>query len=535
MLLENNFTSELSKHIQFSYSFFDRIIVRGYILGMFRPANVIALLRNLGFSKNTNGVFKLFSDQLNNHIKKLANKLDVPILWRDNYGGREMQMQNYVQENYYDPNKTGVICIIKSMEFMSCYWNRQVKTKVGSFYTKMFWMKKQVAQHYIYINDSVMGLCCLKISSGLPFHCQFYCNGHWYLRRQLDKKNIKYKMQDNAFLRVDDEHYVQELITNFKGSMINERIKHWMDKWFRFDKGQRSTCSALLKHQWYTSQCEVCSNAVFKNKGFFNRLYDKIIEKHHNIGMPDTLSTIFDLKRERKQSKSTLRTYDKKACSKHWIQGNSIKMYNKGGYLLRVETTINNPRLPGAQLKKPIFDIKGYYWYGFGCNNRFFNSMAKIDASLMGDYENEFTNAVYTNKGKRVAAPDLRNPKMVAVLAVLSNPRFSCEWFRTAELVPYLRGYCSKTAEIRYQLQKLIARGLIKKKQGANYYRVTEKGYVWLNIAYSHNRYFLTPLLSANIEKQAMSKANALDKFEAAQKHIKVGLDEIYQQLNIAA
>ncbi len=535
VLLQNKFTSDFSSHINFSYSFFDRIIVRGYIRSMFRPASVITLLRNLGFSKHTNGIFKLFSDQLNSHIKKLAVKFEVPILWRDNHGGKEMEMQSYVEEYYFNQKKLGVVCIIKSLEFMSCYWNKQLTTKKGSLFTKMFWMKKQVTQHYIYINDSELGFCCLKISSGLPFHCQFYCNGHWYLRRQLDKKGIGYKMQDNAFLKIDDEAYVENLIKGFKGSIIDKRISYWMDKWFRFDKGERSTCSSILKHNWYTCQCKVCSNVVFKNKPYFERLYDKVLEKHHSIGAPNSLSKLFELKRERKQSKSTNKTYYQKACSKHWIQGNSIKMYNKGGYLLRVETTINNPRLPGAKLQKPIFEIKGYYWYGFGCNNRFFTAIAKIDASLLGDYENEFTNAVYTEKGKRVAAPDQRNPKMIAVLAILSNPRFSTEWFRTKELMRYLSVHFSKTAEIRYQMDKLKARGLVEKRQNSNYYRVTEKGYVWINIAYSHNRYFLTPLLSDSLTKQSLGSDNALDKLEITQKHIKEGLYALYQELNIAA
>ena len=191
--------------------------------------------------------------------------------------------------------------------------------------------------------------------------------------------------------------------------------------------------------------------------------------------------------------------------------------------------------MPGAKLQKPIFEIKGYYWYGFGCNNRYFNAIAEIDAALLGDYENEFTTAVHTEKGKRVAAPDLRDPKQVAVLALLSNPRFSTEWFRTKELMAFLSSYFSKTAEIRYQMEKLRVRGLVEKRKNANYYRVTEKGFVWINVAYSHNRYFLTPLLSGNIQKELMRTGKGLDNFELPQKHIKTGLHAIYQQLNIVA
>jgi len=290
-----------------------------------------------------------------------------------------------------------------------------------------------------------------------------------------------------------------------------------------------------LRHNWYTSQCEVCSNIVFKNSGYFDRLYDKIIEKHHQIGLPDSLSKVFDLKRERKQSQSTQKVYYQKACVKHWINGNSIKMYNKGGYMLRVETTINNPGLPGAKLQKPLYEIKGYYWYGYGCNNRFFDAISAIDSKLIGDLETILTKAVETEKGKKVAAPDLRDTKQIVLLAVLSNCRFTAEWFRTKELMRYLSSYYSKTAEIRYQIEKLKVRKLIEKRQGANYYRVTKKGHAWINIAYCQNRYFLTPLLSMDIEKEIRGKIDGFDKFESALTNIKKELMFIYQQLNIAA
>ena len=84
---KNGFNEQFDDHIKFVYSFFDRLIIRGYIQGMFAPGNVIALLRNLGFNQQTNGVIKLLAEQLSAHIKKEAVKLDVPILWRENLGG----------------------------------------------------------------------------------------------------------------------------------------------------------------------------------------------------------------------------------------------------------------------------------------------------------------------------------------------------------------------------------------------------------------------------------------------------------------
>lgn len=130
-MLKNGFTEQFDDHIKFVYSFFDRLIIRGYIMGMFAPGNVIALLRNLGFTKQTNGVIKLLAEQLNAHIKKEADKLDISILWRENLGGNGISMQDYVQDNYLKEGRFGTICIIKAMENVSTYWNREITVKSG--------------------------------------------------------------------------------------------------------------------------------------------------------------------------------------------------------------------------------------------------------------------------------------------------------------------------------------------------------------------------------------------------------------------
>ena len=531
----NGFTEQFASHIKFVYCFFDRLIIRGYIQGMFATGNVITLLRNLGFNQHTNGVIKLLAEQLGVHIKKEAERLDIPILWRENLGGKGISMQDYVQDNYLKEGKFGTLCIIKAMENVSTYWSREITTKAGKPFMKMYWCKKPVSQYYIYINDKNLGLCSLKISSYLPFPCQFYCNGHQYLKRQLDKRGVSYRMEDNSFTDIGDLEELKSLVADFKGSEIETCIHHWMDEWFSFHKGERSRRSALLSHRWYTCQCEVCSNIIFKSSRYFNGVYDKLLEKHHRIGLPDRLSKVFDLKRDRKTSKSTQTVYDTKACIKHWIDGNSIKMYNKGGYLLRVETTINNPGLPGATLHKPVYDIKGYYWYGHGCNNRFFEALAEVDVSQLNDHSAPYTQPVVTGTGRRVAAPDLRQDKQVILFALLLNGRYSSEWFRTSDLMRYLSGTYSKTAGIRCQMEKLRVRGIIEKRQHSHYYRVTKDGFVWMYASYCQIRYLINPLLSKGIECRIRNKNKGDDVFEAAINSIHVGLSTIYQQLNMVA
>ncbi|MCD6262071.1 MAG: hypothetical protein J7J52_03495 [Deltaproteobacteria bacterium] len=79
--MNNSFLNQFSKNIKFKYFCFDRVIIRGYILCLFFPAGVVRLLRALGFTRLSNGVMRILTDQLNAHIQKVARNNDIPIHW----------------------------------------------------------------------------------------------------------------------------------------------------------------------------------------------------------------------------------------------------------------------------------------------------------------------------------------------------------------------------------------------------------------------------------------------------------------------
>ena len=120
--MENIFTSSLEKHINFEYSSFDRVVLRGYILGLFFEGQVIQLLRNLGFNTYGNGVLRLFTDQLNSHIKKTTDRLGISIHWwgkeeKKKYHSKiDLIKDKYKKELSKKNKKSKVIAIIKATE-----------------------------------------------------------------------------------------------------------------------------------------------------------------------------------------------------------------------------------------------------------------------------------------------------------------------------------------------------------------------------------------------------------------------------------
>ena len=109
---------------------------------------------------------------------------------------------------------------------------------------------------------------------------------------------------------------------------------------------------------------------------------------------------------------------------------------------------------------------------------------ADVDVRTLAEGEMEKLNQpVATKSGQKIAAPDLRKARQVALLAELVNPKYAVHGFRTRTLLQNLPEFFQKLSEIRYEIQKLTARGLIEKKKGQSFYMVTEKGFqiLWAN------------------------------------------------------
>lgn len=75
--MPHQFTGQLEGHIKFSYSGFDRVLLRGYLPNLFVEGSVISLLRNLGFSGHSNGVLRTLTDQLNSHIEMVKHRVFI--------------------------------------------------------------------------------------------------------------------------------------------------------------------------------------------------------------------------------------------------------------------------------------------------------------------------------------------------------------------------------------------------------------------------------------------------------------------------
>jgi len=276
---------------------------------------------------------------------------------------------------------------------------------------------------------------------------------------------------------IDDPEALQKAAQSLDGRAVLNRISYWMDMFFRFEKGKYSTRSKFLEHNWYLSQIEISSNIVFRSARFCTGLFERLLDKFQRLGLPETIAQIFNRRPHRRSTSKTFwRLYDNSACIKHWFRGNSIKQYNKTGYYIRTETTINNPKSLGLQ--KPVLFLQAYLWEGVACNDRFLECCADVDiASISEGEEDRYTKAVSSHLGRNVTAPDFRKDRQTALAQELLKPKYHAYGFRTADLLNNLPQFFRNPAQIRYEMNKLRVRGIVKKTENLSFYRVTGTGW----------------------------------------------------------
>ena len=161
--------------------------------------------------------------------------------------------------------------------------------------------------------------------------------------------------------------------------------------------------------------------------------------------------------------------------------------------------------------------------------------MADIDINSLSteDFE-KYQQPIINEKGKRIAAPDLRKTEQLELYSILLSANYFTTGFRNKDLQTLLDDNW-KTAKIAYELRKLRERGAIKKIKSSHYYRLTEEGLNWLFYALFNLLHFVNPLLSKQIKSRQIKITDNPSDLETAYSMIEQHRRIIMNELGIAA
>ena len=177
-------------------------------------------------------------------------------------------------------------------------------------------------------------------------------------------------------------------------------------------------------------------------------------------------------------------------CIRHRFGKCSIKMYDKHGIVLRIETTTNDVSFfkhhrrvehrkgPAswelAPVKKSIYSLIDLRDILLGCNRCYIAHLSALDDFSAGIRALGGLTKPREVDGKTVQGINFFAPADKALLHALQNPRVNIAGIRRSQLLPHL-GMFSPTRLSRH-LRRLLDLGVIKRVTGTYRYYLTKAG-----------------------------------------------------------
>jgi len=484
----NKFISTHADKIHSEISCVDRIIFKGYSSLSWADNMMSYLSHNNVLLKDFKTYTQRLGNRLRDHGLHLAQEANRPYYRPSGKYNKEERARGIVAR---DNITSGLVAVMSAMEASPTF-----KMIPGEGRPKLINASIPQLCLYYYLMLPEFGLAHVRIQTWLPFTVQIYLNGHDYLARQMDKCGIKYEQADNCFTWIENPEKAQALADQFN------RIK-WETVLPQFAKYVNPLTEEEFaqNYYWVLDQVEYATDVLFKNPAALDGLYEKLLE--HSIrcfGAKDVLTFLgkkFDGRFTGDQINSMKKRYPG-ARVKHWVKKNWMKMYNKFGSVLRVETVINDSysfkalrygKRNGEQvygwfpMAKGVANLYRYAEIGLAANHAYLDALAvERDDRPAKESLRQLTEPV-KHKDKNYGAFNPMKFSDIQLFQAVMDGNFIAFGFQNRDIRSVILGEAKserkenrQTARVGRWLKKLQMHGLIAKVPRSRRWKTTLEG-----------------------------------------------------------
>lgn len=468
--------------LKFEYDCFDRIVLNGYLSFMTREQNVIYFFHDIGgIPRITDEALRQRTNVYQAWVESYARNHAIPIPWNDTLLEREATLAAALRCRERRRH-TGVYYIIKSMEQGTTY--RLLKPKFTTSDPNYMILRKhrsRYTHYYFYILDPIAGPMALRVGSFLPFPATAYLNGHEFIARRLTQQNVQYRKSDNAFLAVADPLILQTVADGLNARTLQQRVDYWVYVLGpKFSARERARASGLRRF-WSISQVEFCRNFIFKSAFPIQHIFKRSCDLGMQRLTADRLGVLFGHK-IRRRFRGKLQTVMERVdqglfvVRAYW-KNSFLKQYHKVLGFLRNEVVSNN--LYDFGLKKGLEhldDVRNQFKTLTARYADFQAETLNVHGEL--DIFRRLARPVMLGKSK-IAGIKLENERTQRLLEVLLRQSHGQPTWNTRRLHEIL---CAtfrldpnayRLSQLRYDLRKLRAHGLLERDNSRYAYRLT--------------------------------------------------------------
>jgi hypothetical protein len=455
------------------------------------------------------------SEEIKKYAERIAESKGRPVQYVASSSEDKEAIATKIAER--DGIQEGLICVLTCVEPCQSFAVRKNKKKQE---LELVGCPRKCLHLYFYWLDRNYGLMHLRLQTWVPFTIQVCINGREWLSKQMDREGIGYEKHENCFTRIDNLERAQQLFQ----CLDQQGWAGWLEKLAThihpFLRGKSDL--HFKPYYWTLAQSEYATDILFQDPASLKQIYPALVRHAvHHFHSKDVLR--FLGRRIREPFEGEVRSHMGSRVEgvriKHWVEENSIKMYDKAGSVLRIETTINNPRrykvrrrvtrqgqkkMAWVEMRKGVVDIRRRVEVCRGANARYLDALAVVGDSTPSHRVLDLVSQPIITRKRRFRALRPISPSDSQLFQqILAGENF-LQGVRNRDvrgaLYPQDESDLQKrhraSAKITRSFQLLSAHRLIYRVPKTNYYRATKKGHSVMSTALQF-RITNAPLLAA--------------------------------------
>jgi hypothetical protein len=462
--------------LQWVYHCFDRIVINGYLSFLTRENNVVYFFRDVGgHPVLTKELLARRTQEYQAWVRAYAANHGIAMEWAPpaQFKVRKEDWVAPILRARKKQGKFGVYFIFQSMEQGNTFAIRQPKYPTGDpNYRILRKQRSRFTHYYFYIFDEIAGPMIVRVASFLPFQITGYFNGHNFIERELIRRQIDFKKDDNRFVSVADREQLQAAANGLSGQLLQQRLDYWA--WIlgpKFSNKERQACNGL-RRMYSASQIEYCRNFIFKRSWPIRSIFRRSCELGVYLLTGDRITNLFGQRRTRRLQGKLQTVVERLDHGQHvlraYFRSSFLKAYEKAATFLRLEIVCNN--LKDFKLKKTLPHWEAIRQEFQKITDRFAETKAQhLNVHGQLDLLARLSKPVVQGKTK-VAGIKLENTRLMRTLEVLlQKASGSLRCWGSAQLhAAIIDQFQLKPGEytlnqLRYDLRKLRLHGLIER------------------------------------------------------------------------
>jgi hypothetical protein len=445
-----------------------------------------------------------FRNRLRENAERLAaeNGIDIEFLRKRNLRKEDRVKEILTQRG----DHPGLVCILSAMEPCSTYtpWHDK---QTGKTYLRSD--EGKCLHYYFYFIDKDLGLGYVRVPTWLPCRLQVYFNGHSWLASLLRQRNIGFRLIDNAFVEIADWQRAQHIANGLEIKRLHRRLDEMAHRFCPIHR------DFGVAYHWSVDQCEYATDIVFRKQADLAAIYDNLSRTAIHTVKPDNIATFLGRKLNVQYEGEVGNRFNVRIQGtriKHTMGPVSLKLYDKFGLILRIETTVNDltffkhyrevehrdgsKETKWASMRKTIYSLPALREILNAANRRYLEFLSAIEDPRNGRDKLDRLSQPVQNQGRSYPGFNLFDASDEALFTAIARGEFNISGMKNQTLRRFLPA--KNSGQVSRLLKRLRLHGLIKKVGHTYKYYLTQFGKIVITTSVKLRELVIIPQLALN-------------------------------------